>query len=125
VADPGLRRRVASQRGQSTVEFAAGIWVLLAAGLIAWQLALVAWTANAEANAARTAARDYSRTSNEVDAVKAGVNGLSSDGYDPKAVKVTFSGAQANVTIQMPLIVPWIHIDLPLPAAHATMPQTG
>jgi Flp pilus assembly protein TadG len=125
VVHPGLTRRLGDASGQSSIEFAAGIWVLLAAAVIAWQLALVGWTANVEANAARTAARAYSRTSDKSEATKAGMNGMSSDGFNPKSVTIVFTGDEARVSVQMPLIVPWLHVPLTLPPARATMPSTG
>lgn len=116
--------RLADERGQSTVEFAAGLWVLIAAALIAWQLALVGWSANAAANAARTAARAYSRIGDAGAAADDGVRALANDGFGTKAVKVSFTGNEADVSLRMPVIVPWIQIPVTL-SAHATMPHTG
>ena len=119
-----LRRGLSENSGQATIEFAGTVWILVAAVLIAWQLALVGWSANAAANAARTAARAYSRTGDAGQSAADGVQSLSSDGFNPGAVHVSFSGSEAAVSLKMPLIVPWIQIPVNL-TAHATMPHTG
>jgi hypothetical protein len=50
-------RRLASERGQSTVEFVGTLPFVVLAGLIAWQLVLVGHVAWDAAHAARSAAR--------------------------------------------------------------------
>ena len=54
--------RRAGEEGQVAIEFLGTIFLVLLAGLLAWQLALAGWSAVGAANAARTAARAYSRT---------------------------------------------------------------
>lgn len=52
-----MSRRTTAQHGQASVEMLAALPFVLLAGAIAWQLALVGWTAWMSAHAARVAAR--------------------------------------------------------------------
>ena len=107
--------------------------LLLFAALVAWQLALAGWSAVAAANAARTAARAYSRTGDLVSAENDGKDSLSGDGLlTGSSVKVTpggigpggQAGAHADVVVSIPIIVPGIASPITIPAT-ADIPRTG
>ena len=118
-----LRREpVRSETGQATIEFAAMTFWLVLAAVFAWQLGLVAWSFVSATNAARTAARLYSRTGDTqqaIDDAKKSLSGILSSGAN-----VRFQGDQAQVDVQIPLFIPGIHPGL---VAHgdAEMPHTG
>jgi len=113
---------VRSESGQATLEFAGmTVWLLLAA-LFAFQLGLVAWSFVSATNAARTAARLYSRTGDKQQAeddAKKSLSGVLSNG-----ASVSFVGDTAEVDVKIPLFIPIIHPGL---VAHgdAEMPHTG
>ena len=78
-------RRLRSEDGQSTLELAGTIvWIVLA-GLFAFQLAVVGWTAVSAGNAARTAARLVSRGDSESDAANAEVQMLAGGALGTRA----------------------------------------
>lgn len=52
-----MPRRASTEAGQASVEMLAALPFVLLAGALAWQLALVGWTAWMSAQAARVAAR--------------------------------------------------------------------
>jgi Flp pilus assembly protein TadG len=117
-----MRSRVHSETGQATVEFTAMTFWLVLAALFAWQLGLVAWSFVSATNAARTAARLYSRTGDQsqaIDDAKKSLSGVLSSGAN-----ITFRGDQAVVDVKIPLLIPGIDPGL---AAHgdAEMPHTG
>lgn len=117
-----MGERLPSQSGQATVEFTAmTFWIVLAA-VFAWQLGLAAWSFVSATNAARTAARLYSRTGDTqqaADDAKKSLSGILSSG-----ARVWFDGDTAEVQVKIPLFIPGIHPGL---AAHgdAEMPHTG
>jgi Flp pilus assembly protein TadG len=116
-------RLLRSQSGQATVEFAGAIWMVLLAGLAAWQLALAGWSAVGAANAARTAARAYSRVGDEVQAAKDAHQSLQGDGLAAGS-NVTISGGTATVVVKIPLVFPGIASPIPITET-ADMPYTG
>jgi uncharacterized protein (UPF0333 family) len=119
------RRSLAGQRGQASIEFVGTIWLVVLAGLIAWQLALVGWTAVAASNAARTAARAYSKSGDAADAEADGAQSLSGDGFTSSVSSVTIDGETARVHIVVPILVPDVFkTGIPLNQS-ATMPNTG
>ena len=111
-----------SETGQATIEFSGmALWLVIAA-LFAWQLGLTAWAYVAATNAARTAARLYSRTGDQATAIadaKQSMSGLVSSGAN-----VRFNGDQAVVDVNVPIVIPGLHSPL---VAHgdAEMPHTG
>lgn len=119
-----LGARLRSQDGQASIELAGTVWLLLAAALVAWELALTGWTATVAANAARTAARDYSRISDSGQALGDGYAALAGDGFTRSGSSIVINGEQTKVKVDLPLIVPWIHVPIPI-TEQATLPQTG
>lgn len=117
-----MRRRIRSQSGQATIEFAGmTFWVILAA-VFAWQLGLVAWSFVSATNAARTAARLYSRTGDTgqaKDDARKSLSGVLSSGAN-----VWFDGDTAKVQVKIPLFIPMIHSGL-VANGDAEMPHTG
>jgi hypothetical protein len=124
VALSALIARLRAVDGQASIELAGSIWLLLAAALVAWELALGGWTATIAANAARTSARDYSRVADSGQALGDGYAALSGDGFTRSGSSIIIDGEETTVKVDLPLIVPWIHVPIPI-TAHATMPQTG
>lgn len=116
--------RVRSQGGQATVEFAGSIGMVLLAALVAWQLALAGWSAVGAANAARTAAREYSRTADWAQSRLDGEHSLQGDGLGAGA-SVTRNGQTATVIVKIPLVFPGIASPLPPITETADMPPTG
>jgi len=117
-----MRHRVRSETGQATIEFTAMTFWLVLAAVFAWQLGLVAWSFVSATNAARTAARLYSRTGDQsqaIDDARKSLSGVLSSGADIK-----FQGDRAMVAVKIPLFIPGIHPGL---VAHgdAEMPHTG
>jgi hypothetical protein len=121
---PSVITRLRAEPGQATIELAGTVWLLLVAALVAWELALTGWTATVAANAARTTARDYSRVADSGQALGEGYASLSGDGFTRSGSTIVLNGAQALVKVDVPLIVPWIHLPIPI-SEQATMPETG
>jgi Flp pilus assembly protein TadG len=120
--------RARSERGQASLEMAGTIVWLVIAGLFAWQLALVGWTAVSATNAARTASRLVSRGIDRTDAEQGGQKSLASaylgnNGtvtVDPQTDKATVT---VPIPIVMPGLTPFKH-DLTITMT-AEMPYTG
>jgi hypothetical protein len=111
-----------SESGQATVEFSAMMIWLTVAALFAWQLGLVAWSYVSATNAARTAARLYSRTGDSKTAVadtKSSLSGIISQGAD-----VHFEGEKAVVKVDIPIVFPGLTSGLKA-TGDADMPHTG
>lgn len=115
--------QVRSSAGQATIEFAGSMWLLLLAAVAAWQLALAGWSAVGAANAARTTARAYSRTSDHGSAVTDGHNSLQNDGLD-SASSVDVVNGTATVVVRVPLVFPGIPSPIPITET-ADLPPTG
>jgi hypothetical protein len=118
-----MRRALRSQSGQATVEFAGAIWLVVLVALAAWQLALAGWSAVGAANAARTAAREYSRVPNQAQAVSDAYASLASDGLHAGS-NVSISGGTATVVVKIPFVFPGIPSPIPITET-ADMPSTG
>lgn len=117
-----MRGRHNGEAGQATIEFAGmTVWLLIAA-VFAWQLGLVAWSFVSATNAARTAARLYSRTGDTQQAEQDAKKSLS--GVLSSGASVSFTGDTAEVQVKIPLLIPGINPGL---VAHgdAAMPHTG
>lgn len=114
------------ERGQVAIEFAGTAWLLVVAGLIAWQLALAGWTAVSASNAARTAARAYSKVGDTASAETDGRQSLQGDGFTSDTASVTVSGQTATAVAKLPILVPglkWLEWPISLTES-ATMPPT-
>lgn len=111
------------QAGQASVELAGSLWLVLLAALTAWQLALAGWTAVGAANAARTAARAYSRTGDSASAVTDGHQSLSGYALDTGS-EVGLNAGTATVRARIPLLLPGFASPLHVTAT-ADMPYTG
>ena len=125
IRTPRLAAALRGERGQASIEFTGTIWLLVLAGLIAWQLALVGWTAVSGSNAARTAARAYSKSGDAGDAEADGEQSLSGDGFTGKVSDVRVSGETANVYVDVPILVPSVFSSPITLHMHSTMPTTG
>jgi alkylation response protein AidB-like acyl-CoA dehydrogenase len=126
VTRPELLRRVRCERGQVAIEMLGTTGLLLLCALVAWQLALVGWSAVGAANAARTAARAYSRTGDAAGAKTLGTKSLQDD-FLSTGSRVTVSGntdARADVNVSVPIIVPGFDSGIHI-SASADMPKTG
>ena len=118
--------RLRSERGQVAIEILGTTGLLLLAALVAWQLALAGWSAVGAANAARTAARSYSRTGDAASAQADGQKALKDD-FLSSGSSVHISGttdARADVVVSVPIIVPGLSPPIRIPAS-ADMPKTG
>ena len=127
VSSPAPLRRGARQpaeEGQVAIEFLGTIFLVLLAGLLAWQLALAGWSAVGAANAARTAARAYSRTGDAGSAQKDGQDSLNGDGLGAGS-SVSVTDGKASVVVKVPLVFPGLASPVTLPTATASMPHTG
>lgn len=109
---------VSDQRGQATIEFGALLPMLLIAGLFAWQMALIGWTATSASNAARTASRTAGRGG---DGVRAGLASLS--GVLRSGATVQMHGYEAEVRVKLPLVFPGLQVLPPIPG-RADLPPT-
>jgi hypothetical protein len=121
-----LLGRLRSERGQVAIEMLGTTGMLVLAALVAWQLALAGWSAVGAANAARTAARAYSRTGDEASAKALGEQSLQNDFLDSGS-SVAVSGqsdAHADVVVSVPIIVPGLASPIKIPAS-ADIPRTG
>jgi hypothetical protein len=119
--------RLRSESGQAVVELMGTWWLMLLAGLVAWELALVGWTAVGAANAARTTARDYSRTGDAAGARALGERSLQDAFLGGAGSSVSVSGtneARAYVVVHVPIVVPGLDSPITIPAT-ADMPRTG
>lgn len=110
------------ESGQATVEFSAMIVWLIVAGLIAWEIGLAAWAEVSAVNAARTAARLYSRTGDTTSAIADTKQSLS--GFVSHDADVHFNGPTAVVHLNIPIVLPWLSSGVQA-NADAHMPQTG
>ena len=121
-------RGLRSEDGQSTLELAGTIvWIVLA-GLFAFQLAVVGWTAVSAGNAARTAARLVSRGDSQSDAANAEVQMLAGRGLGHASVTFPASaGDRAKVSVEIPPVFPGITVVIPHfgLTEYAEMPPTG
>jgi hypothetical protein len=100
------------------------VFLVLIAAMVAWELALVGWSAVGAANAARTAARAFSRTGDTASAEADGRAALQDDWLGAGS-SVTVNGGKATVVVSVPLVIPGLTSPLRLPAATASMPHTG
>jgi Flp pilus assembly protein TadG len=122
------RRRLRSQSGQASIELGGMLLWLLIAGLFAWQVALVGWTAVSATNAARTASRLISRGTGQSEAEQGGQKSLSSALLqNGAAVDVDPTTDTAKVTVPIPIVLPGLtpfkrHFAI---TATARMPYTG
>ncbi|MFZ0039833.1 MAG: TadE/TadG family type IV pilus assembly protein [Solirubrobacteraceae bacterium] len=116
-------KRLGSAVGQASVEFGASIGLVIIAALAAWQLALAGWTAVSAENAARTAARAYSRSGDQGSAATDAHESLQGDGLDTGA-KISFDGGTAKVVVKIPIVVPGIPSPVHI-SDTADMPSTG
>ena len=100
--------------------------LLVLAALVAWQLALAGWSAVGAANAARTAARAYSRTGDIASATALGKQSLQNDFLDTGSSVVVSgqSDARADVVVSVPIIIPGVASPIKIPVS-ADMPKTG
>jgi hypothetical protein len=114
--------RLRSESGQSTIEFGGMIVWLLIAAVFAWQLALAGWTAVSAGNAARTAARMWSR---DGDWHTAGEQALNSGLR--KNAHIWMEGEQVKVNVPIPVVFPGLlPLKPPLSITEsADMPHTG
>lgn len=119
------------ERGQVAIEMVGTMWLILLAGLVAWELALVGWSAVGAANAARTAARAYSRTADAASATTLGHTALQNDYLDSSSTVAVsdksvdgLSSAYAHVVVRVPMIVPGWDSPITIPAS-ADIPKTG
>jgi hypothetical protein len=127
-----LNHRLRSEQGQVAIEMLGTTGLLLLAALVAWQLALAGWSAVGAANAARTAARSYSRTGDVASAEADGRQALREDfllhGSSVQVTETTdasgISDARAAVSVSIPIIVPGLDSPITIPAS-ADMPKTG
>jgi Flp pilus assembly protein TadG len=113
---------VRSQSGQATIEFTAMLVWLAIAALFAWQIGLAAWAYVSATNAARTAARVYSRTGDQQaaeDVAKQSVSGVLASNPD-----VHFQGEKAVVHVSIPILIPRLPSGLQA-EGDAEMPNTG
>jgi TadE-like protein len=114
--------RLRSESGQATLELAGTtLWLLLAA-LFAWQMGMIGWTWASTANAARTAARLYSRTGDSTAAADDGKKSLNA--VLRGGAQVWFDGDTAEARVDIPLVLPGLPSGLHI-SEHAEMPQTG
>jgi Flp pilus assembly protein TadG len=117
-----MRGRKRSESGQATIEFAGMTLWLAVAAMFVWQAGLVAWSFISATNAARTAARLYSRTGDKgqaIDDAKKSLSGaLSGD------ARIWFSGDTAEVRVKIPLFLPGLHPGLEA-NGDAKLPHTG
>jgi hypothetical protein len=99
--------RLRSESGQASLEIAGTIAWLLIAGLFAWQLALIGWTAVSANNAARTASRLVSRGVDANQAKQAGEKSLSGGFLQSNAsVTVDPNTDKATVSVPIPIVLP-------------------
>jgi hypothetical protein len=119
-----MMRRLRSASGQATVEFAGTIWLVGLAALAAWQLALAGWSAVGAANAARTAAREYSRVSNATQAQQDATQSLQGDGLGAGSSVTVNANGITTVIVKVPLVFPGIPSPIKITES-ADMPSTG
>ena len=111
-----------SESGQATLEFSAMLLWLGIAALFAWQVGLIAWSYVSATNAARTAARVYSRTGDAGAATTVGEQSLS--GIISSGADVHFDGEKAVVKVSIPIVIPGLSSGLHA-EGDADMPNTG
>lgn len=117
-----------SESGQSTIEFAGMIPLLLLAALVAVQLALAGWTAVSAGNAARTAARLVSRGDGQSDARSTGIKGLAAKGLGNATISFSTGpsgGDEASARVPIPSVVPGVSLLKLAITQHAEIPPTG
>ena len=117
-----MGNQLSSESGQATIEFTAMTFWLVLAAVFAWQLGLVAWSFVSATNAARTAARLYSRTGDTQQAKDDARKSLS--GVLSSGANVWFDGDTAKVQVSIPVLIPGLHTGL-VANGDAEMPHTG
>ena len=117
-----LRRLLAEQRGQASVELVGMLWWMLLVALAIWQIMLIAWSVDQAANAARTASRVEGRGGDAGKAARAAVSTALR-----KDMKVDVSGERVDLYVHIPIIVPGLVIDSKTFTVHrtATLPNTS
>lgn len=124
------RARLRSRSGQSSIEFAGTAALLVFAALLAWQLALIGWTAVSTANAVRTAARLYSRGATAEQAEAAGTKSL----FTSSGAHWSHNGNTWTLVMPIPIVLPGVHLTgkdsggkhIPFAITrNATIPRTG
>jgi hypothetical protein len=121
--------RLRRESGQATIEFSGMVFFLFLGALLAWQMALVGWTAVSASNAVRTAERLVSRGASMTRAQQAGTDSLSGRFLESNS-RIWFvtdpatSEPVAKASVMIPLILPGLPSGLPIDA-HAELPQTG
>lgn len=119
--------RLRDERGQSTVELAGIIVLVLVAALFALQGALAAWSAVSATNAARTAARMASRGGDGENAGKASFSGgwlRQHADIHVNSVSIGTGGA-AVATAVAPIYIVIPGLTLPAISETARIPYTG
>ncbi len=117
------------ETGQATIEFSGMVFLLFLGALLAWQMALVGWTAVSASNAVRTAERLVSRGASMTRAQQAGTSSLSGRFLQSNS-RIWFdtdpatSEPVAKASVMIPLILPGLPSGLPIDA-HAELPKTG
>lgn len=122
-----LRSRLRSRSGQSSIEFAGTVGLVLFAALLAWQLALIGWTAVSTSNAVRTAARLYSRGASAQDAQAVGTKSLTGQLLTDAGAQWSHNGETWTLVMPIPVVLPGVHLgsgsfDV---TRNATIPHTG
>jgi TadE-like protein len=117
-----VSKRLRSHSGQATIEFAGTAVILFLVAMVAWQAGMVGWTWASAANAARTAARLYSRTTDTTSASQDGKKSLNL--LLRNNARVWFEGDVAHVRVDIPILVPLLPSGLHFEET-AEMPPTG
>jgi hypothetical protein len=113
-----MRRLLADERGQTSVELVGMLWWLLLAALVVWQLMLAAWAVDQTASAARTASRVEGRGGDAAKAARNALPGALRDGMDVK-----ISGETAKLSVRIPIVVPGLGDDRLRVTRSATLPS--
>lgn len=108
------------ERGQSSVELVGLLGIVLAGGLIIWQLMLAGWAVTSASNAARTGSRVESRGGKGREAA---LRSLSSPLRGDATARV--EGERTRVTVRVPVIVPGLDSNLLTVSKSAAFPRTN
>lgn len=107
-----------SERGSATVEVVGMLPYLFMAALLVWEMLLIAAVATSAENAARTGSRSAGLGK---DGRAAAIESLSP--WMQKGASARINGERAEVTVRVPLIVPWVSIEDLTVTRRAELPE--
>ena len=98
-------------RGSLTVDFVGTVWIVGVAIMVLWQMLLIGYVAVSSETAARAASREAS-LSEPADGEEAGLESIAPWLREGAEATVDPDGTRADVTVQIPVLLPGFFFDV-------------